>query len=287
MSEQRRLSPAIACPCDGSFLEQTFTYTAPPEGETNFDWTGQDYARRYDRCRACGHWFGAHELDLTDLYSGNYVASTYGNRLAVTFERILALPSQSSDNLGRRERLLAFAAEQPAFPSFPSLLDVGSGLGVFPYVMKEVGWNCTALDPDPDACTHIADRVGVPTISADFMDLQLSELGTYDVVTLNKVVEHVEDACRFLRKAAELTSPRGFVYLEVPDGDGAASSGPEREEFFVEHHHAFSMASLSATVERANLQVIRVDRLVEPSGKFTLACFAVPRKSCLEGCYGD
>ena len=29
-----------------------------------------------------------------------------------------------------------------------TLLDVGSGLAVFPAVMKEMGWLCTALDPD-------------------------------------------------------------------------------------------------------------------------------------------
>lgn len=258
-------------------LERRFTYTAPPKGETNFDWTGQNYTRSYDRCIACGHWIAAHQLDLRNLYGGEYVESTYGDRLAVTFDRIVALPNGGSDNWERCRRLLAFSKEQTSIPSIPSLLDVGSGLGVFPYAMKQVGWNCTALDPDRNACSHIADRVGVPTIHADFLEIDVSDLGTYDVVTLNKVVEHVEDPCLLLRKAAEVTRPVGFVYVEVPDGDGAACVGQGREEFFVEHHHVFSVASLSASVERADLKVARVDRLVEPSGKFTLACYAVPR----------
>jgi hypothetical protein len=102
-------------------------------------------------------------------------------------------------------------------------------------------------------------------------------LGTYDVLTLNKVIEHVEDPCAMLRRAAQVIRTTGFVYIEVPDGDGAAVQGQGREEFFVEHHHVFSAASLSATVERSGLLVARLDRLVEPSGKLTLVCFAIPQ----------
>ena len=267
--------PTIECPCDRSMFERVFTYTERPEGETAFDWTGQDYSRGYDRCQLCGHWFGVHQLDLRNLYSGDYVESTYGDRLAATFERIISLPNEKSDNVGRRQRLLDFAAEQLASPSNPTLLDVGSGLGVFPYAMKEAGWICTALDPDPRACAHIAEQVQVSAINVDFLTADSQQLGMYDVVSLNKVIEHVENPCSMLRKAADATKFGGFVYIEVPDGDGAASEGQGREEFFVEHHHVFSTASLSSTVERSGLQVANIKRLVEPSGKYTLACFAV------------
>jgi SAM-dependent methyltransferase len=269
--------PTIECPCDRSLLERRFTYTTPPEGETAFDWAGQEYVRGYDRCQACGHWFGAHALDLGDLYGGDYVESTYGDRMASTFERIIALPTDRSDNFGRRQRLLEFAAQRLGADLQPTLLDVGSGLGVFPYAMKEAGWACTALDPDPKACAHISARVGVSTINADFLNIETAKVGTYDVVTLNKVIEHVDDPCVMLRRAAEVTRPEGFVYVEVPDGDGAAPQGQGREEFFVEHHHVFSTASLSATVERSGLLAARIDRVIEPSGKFTLVCFAVPQ----------
>ena len=268
------------------FLRE-FTYAAPPEGETKFDWKGQDYSRGYDRCLACGHWFGVHALDLDDLYSGAYVESTYGDRMAATFERIISLPSEKSDNAGRRQRLLDFAAEQLAPSSNPTLLDVGSGLGVFPYAMKEAGWICTALDPDPRACAHITERVEVSVINADFLTAGVEQLGTYDVVSLNKVIEHVEDPCSMLRKAADATESGGFVYVEVPDGDGAATAGQGREEFFVEHHHVFSAASLSSTVERSGLHVARVERLVEASGKYTLACFAVHHYVREKGQHGN
>ena len=271
------IKPTIERPCDRSLLERRFEYESPPAGETDFDFMGQDYQRAYDRCRACGHWFGSHHLDLGDLYGGNYVESTYGDRMAASFERIISLPGSSSDNSGRHERLLMFAKEHLSFSFSPTLLDVGSGLGVFPYAMKAAGWVCTALDPDPNACAHIAERVQIPTINADFLTVDTSTLGTYDVITFNKVLEHVEDPCSMLRHVLIVTRAGGFVYLEVPDGDGAASLGQGREVFFVEHHHVFSTASLSAAVERSGLLVVRLDRIVEPSGKFTLVCFAIPQ----------
>jgi hypothetical protein len=101
-------------------------------------------------------------------------------------------------------------------------------------------------------------------------------LGLHDLVTLNKVLEHVDDPTAMLARAAGSLLPGGFLYVEVPDGDAAAAAGPGREEFFVEHLHAFSPASLAMLARRAGLSPLRVDRLREPSGKYTLAAYCVP-----------
>ena len=194
--------------------------------------------------------------------------------MGTVFDRIINLPPENSDNTGRRNRLLEFARHWLGTSPEITLLDVGSGLGVFPYAMRLAGWSCTALDPDPLACEHIAAKAGVATIAADFLDVNPLILGSFDVVTLNKVIEHVEEPCEMLRKASLATSSRGFVYVEVPDGEMAAAEGPEREEFFIEHHHVFSAASLGLALERSGLRPISIERLRDPSGKHTLVSFA-------------
>lgn len=271
------LRATLECPCAGQFCSPAYAYTEPPHGETRFELANQVYKRSYDRCSVCSHWFGKHDMDLSHLYVGDYASATYGDRMGKTFDRIINLPQEQSDNVGRRDRVSSFAKDYIEFGASLTLLDVGSGLGVFPSAMKEIGWSCTALDPDAKAVEHISQRVGISTIHADFLQVELDILGVHDVITLNKVIEHVEDPCVMLRRAAEVVSDRGFVYVEVPDGDRAASHGQNREEFFIEHHHVFSPTSLNATVERSELIVKRLERLVEPSGKFTLFCFAVPR----------
>jgi SAM-dependent methyltransferase len=267
--------PTLHCPCKGRFLEAAFQYNAPPVGETLFALGDQPYHRSYERCTLCGHWFSNNIMDMNGLYSGAYVDNTYGEAMRQTFERIIALPPQQSDNAGRVARVLAFTREHFKAQKVPRLLDVGSGLGVFPYAMKQFGWNCTALDPDDRAGRHAREVVGVAAVTGDFMELDISVLGHFDVVTFNKVLEHVEDPVAMLGRALTLLEPGGFVYFEVPDGEAATAEGPEREEFFIEHHHVFSPASAALLANRAGFHPLVIEKLREPSSKYTLRVFMV------------
>ena len=138
--------------------------------------------------------------------------------------------------------------------------------------MKKADWDCTALDPDPRVGKHLSEVAGVRTVIGDFFEIRPNTLGPFDVITFNKVLEHVEDPVAMLQKAAVFLSPGGMIYVEVPDV-AAAAEGPGREEFFIEHHHVFSPVSLVMAVERAGFFPMVVERLREPSSKFTLRLF--------------
>lgn len=268
--------PSIQCPCRGEFEVPTYTYEVPPAGETLFD-LGAKYRRAYTRCGLCGHWFSRNDMDLSAIYSGAYVDATYGTRMRATYDRIMALPSERSDNAGRVARVEAFAKSYlPSSGRPPSLLDIGSGLAVFPARMREAGWRCTALDPDPNAAAHARKVAGTEAVVGDFLVMDISTLGPFDVVTLNKVLEHVQDPVEMLWRAARLVAPHGFVYVEVPDGEMASREGPGREEFFIEHMHVFSMASVAMLAARSGLSVLAIERLQEPSTKYTLRMFCAP-----------
>lgn len=263
----------LNCECRGAYLKTAFTYDRPPSGEIRFDATASAYHREFLRCGLCGHFCGSHSMDLAGLYSGDYVSSTYGTAMRAAYERILALPPSRSDNSGRVERVRAFAAARwgESRPR-PAILDVGSGLCVFLARMHAAGWICTALDPDERAVEHARGVVGIDAVCADF---QIGpDLGSFDVVTFNKVLEHVPDPVGMLERAARYLRPGGFVYLEVPDGDAAAAEGQGREEFFIDHWHVFSPASVALLVRTAGLSPIAIERLREPSTKFTLRAFA-------------
>jgi SAM-dependent methyltransferase len=174
-------------------------------------------------------------------------------------------------------RVRAFGQNHFGRPKQVRLLDVGAGLGVFPYAVKQAGWHCTAIDPDPRAVAHMRDRVGVEAICADFMDVD--GLGEFDVVTFNKVLEHVDDPVAMLRRAHRCVAPGGFVYIELPDGEAAAAVGADREEFFVEHLHVFSFVSIAMLADRAGFKPVMIERLQEPSTKFTLRAFVVPAET--------
>jgi SAM-dependent methyltransferase len=143
--------------------------------------------------------------------------------------------------------------------------------------MKQVGWQGTALDPDERAARHAREVVGVEGLCGSLPSA--SGLGRYDAITFNKVLEHVEDPIALLAHARPFLKDHGFVYIELPDGEAAArEEGFGREEFFVEHFHVFSTASIARLAERAGFQMTELERLREPSGKYTLRAFVTPRR---------
>jgi SAM-dependent methyltransferase len=268
------IAPTLDCPCAGRHLRPAFTYDRPPAGEVRFAFAGA-YRRVYRQCALCQHYFSDHAMDMTTLYVGPYLDATYGDAegLRRNFARIIALPAAKSDNRGRVQRILEFARGWPGLPRQPTLLDVGSGLAVFPHAMKSAGWDVTALDPDPRAAAHARDTVGVAAVAGDFMTVDPATLGRYDAISFNKVLEHVEAPIAMLARARTFLKDGGFVYGELPDGEAAAAEGGEREEFFIDHHHVFSFASVTLLAARAGFRAVTVERLREPSSKYTLRVF--------------
>jgi SAM-dependent methyltransferase len=268
----------LRCPCRGEYFNNVFTYDAPPDGEIRFSFSsGAEYRREVLSCDLCGHFVSVHDMDMSDLYAGDYVHANYGDTgLIRNFERIISLDPSKSDNTGRVQCILKFASDHfsSSEPRPRSILDVGSGLCVFLHRMKEAGWMCTALDPDPRATAHARESVGVDAVCGNFMEL--TDLGTFDAVTFNKVLEHVEDPVGMLAKSAACLRDGGFVYVELPDGEAAVADGPGREEFFIDHLHVFSTTSLAMLAARAGFSIRALERLREPSTKYTLRAFLVP-----------
>jgi len=239
--------PAVCALCGSRRHDLLAEFTAPPPGETDFGIA--DYRRRLWQCAGCGHIINRYGFDLTqDLYRGSYSEQTYGDRRRATFAFIVA------------------AGRTPT-----TLLDIGSGLGVFPAAMAAAGWRCTALDPDPAACAMIEELAGVDTVCHDFMTLAPAR--RYDLVSFNKVLEHVPVSADMLAHARDFLTPIGILYLELPDGEAAIRDSAGREEFFVEHYCAFSMASLTLLIRQAGFQSLLVERVREPSSKYTLRAF--------------
>jgi len=88
----------------------------------------------------------------------------------------------------------------------------------------------------------------------------------------------VENPTSMLYKSREHLVPGGLVYIELPDGERAEAEGPGREEFFVDHHHIFSATSLSMMADQAGFIVLQIQRLQEPSTKYTFRAFLDPIK---------
>jgi SAM-dependent methyltransferase len=265
------VEPPAVCPiCGSRELERVFRWEEPPAGETRFA-RGRDvsYEREFWACASCGHLAGVTSMDLDALYSGDYVEDAYGEGgLEAAFEHIMALPPGQSDNAARAQRVDSFAQSRGLERE---LIDLGSGLGVFPAAMEGRGWRVSALDPDPRAVEHLRRRLEGNVIEGDALELELER--RFDLVTLNKVLEHLVDPAELLTEAERLMAEDGVLYVEVPDGPAAVEAGPGREELFIEHLHAFSVDSLRRLADRCGLEPLELEAIHEPSNKYTLYGF--------------
>ena len=245
--------------------ELLFEYNEPPLGETIFNKIDyKKYNRKLYRFLPSNHISSYHNQDMESIYEGNYIKSTYENefKIKTIFNRIINLPNNKSDNFGRFNYIKNYYESNLPKKEFPDVLDIGSGLGVFPYLLNKNNWKCTALDPDHSCVKHIKNNVGVETICGDFLKVYPTK--KYDIITLNKVLEHIIDPVIMLKKTKDWLKKNGFIYIELPDGEEASKFGSNREEFFIEHYHAFSVASTAILVSRSGFKIIKIERLKEP-----------------------
>jgi SAM-dependent methyltransferase len=124
-----------------------------------------------------------HLFNISNIYSGDYVEATYGKNLNIVFDKIINLDPSKSDNANRALRVHNFSIGWYKSKLKLTNLDIGSGTGVFSYAMKDLGWICTAIDPDPIACEHIKRRLDIQTICGDFLSLGLNMIGKFDLIS--------------------------------------------------------------------------------------------------------
>ncbi len=263
------------CPITGETeARRVFVYERRPEGEVAFPIKRNDcYYREIWQFWPSGHYVSRHSMEIEHGYSSDYLTNTYGDYegLHQRFMAIRELPEEMSDNHGRVKAIINVAQSRLNNPGRLAVMDIGSGIGIFPYSIEALGWSCLALDLDPRAVSHLNDQLSIRAICTELTGDR--DLGLFDIISFNKVLEHVVDPIGQLRVAGQYLSPSSFVYIEVPDGEMAERHGPIREEFFVEHHHVFSVRSVISLIQGAGLEVVSIERLMEPSTKYTIRAF--------------
>jgi len=246
-------------------------YTSKPEGEVNFKLDGK-YLRKYYKCSICDHHISDHEYNLNLLYSGEYISSTYGNYkgLKKRFNKINKLKPLNSDNFYRCLRIKTFFKKIDK--SFRTL-DVGAGLGIFPKKLQNKKFkNIYLIETDKVNINFLKYYLKFQKTHRKQSDLKNIK---FDLITMNKVIEHVDNPALFLKNYMKNLKLNGYIYIEVPDIDAKNDKlSYDREEFFIEHHHVFSKTSLILMLSKLNLKILKIEQIREPSSKYTIFCFA-------------
>ena len=269
-NKKKKFKYSLNCDCNHNYLIAK-TYRSRPKKETNFKIKGK-YLRRYYKCNFCEHHVSDHNYDLSSIYSKYYIKFTYGNYddLKKKFKKINNLNPIKSDNHYRCLRINSFFNR---INKKIKTLDVGAGLGVFPNKLKSNKFR--------DFYLIETDKINIKFLKEylkfkkTFKTRSSLKNIKFDLITLNKVVEHVPNPTLFIKNYLKCLKKKGFIYIEVPNIDAKEDPlGYDREEFYIEHHHVFSKLSLTLMLSKLNLNILQIKKIREPSSKYTLFCFA-------------
>lgn len=98
-----------------------------------------------------------------------------------------------------------------------SLLDVGSGPGLFLAKGQELGWKVKGIEPSSQAAEYSREVLKLD-IEEKFLDVSLAKnLGKFDVVNLGEVIEHLSDPAGMLKIVNSLLHIGGLISVIAPN----------------------------------------------------------------------
>ncbi len=184
------------------------------EGDRSRCWRcGSDHLKRVYtkwstpiwRCSTCDQVFsGQHRnaVELADWYADYYTERNTAHD-PLTKSRYLELLGRFEDH--RRSG---------------RLLDVGCGFGFLLATAAERRWEVYGTEISSSALRY-AERLGLPRDQIHLGGIEDAGFvpGSFDVVTLLEVIEHLHDPVRTLRAVGRVLRPGGLLYLTTPNFD--------------------------------------------------------------------
>ena len=92
----------------------------------------------------------------------------------------------------------------------PSMLDYGSGSGLWARIANELGYNVIAYEP------HASRNQLENKCTTSWEDIANNK---FDVVVCNQVLEHIQYPCTDLEKIATVCKKNTLLYCSVPNAD--------------------------------------------------------------------
>jgi SAM-dependent methyltransferase len=218
------------CPLCGADDPETLLQAPAPGGSPPYHVVG---------CRACGLGYlnpRPDERSINLLYPEDYTwyhpPAEQGSRWArlkqylrqLVMARYFGTPPPAGP---RRHGALAWLASWWLYPRRQSmtclpyhgqgrLLDYGCGSGWFARQMRDLGWRVTGMDFSSHAAERVCRRFGIPTLAGTLPHPQVAP-GSFDVITLGAVLEHVHRPHALVAACAEALAPGGCLVVSVPN----------------------------------------------------------------------
>ncbi len=139
-------------------------------------------------------------------------------------------------------------------------LDVGCGVGWLCALAKELGWQAVGVDISLNACKVAFKTWGISVLCANALLLPF-KANTFNLVTLQHVLEHLPSPRRMLSEVYRVLKGNGWVAIEVPNAGslGRQIYGPRWDSWDLPRHlHHFTPNTLEHLLKQVGFQKVRV-----------------------------
>jgi SAM-dependent methyltransferase len=211
--------------------------------------------RIWYQCSSCGLYYQENLLtdrDLENIYAKYRNQSMRGKTVAQEFERIKHLPD--SENNARINQLI----HDRVLDAKKTLLDIGSGLGVFPYQVQCYLNKVYSIEPNKDSSDFI-NSLGIECYQGNYKPGVFNR--KFDIVSIIHVLEHTRDPVGFLKNIAGELEEDGIVYIEVPDAIEFEYLNRDHDEFCSCHLWMFDVSTLDMICRKAGLNPYLIRRI--------------------------
>lgn len=171
--------------------------------------------------------------------------------------------ARTRQNMGHRQTY-AFIRRHKRPPG--RMLDLGCGDGIVLHLARRDGWDVHGLELFPEQVALVRETLGLDVETSDIESYHGAP-GTWDVVVLTHVLEHLPDPVGALRKIRDLLRPDGVGVLEFPNIDALDARVRRwlarrrihrhryRPEYVPGHVQEFCRRSFAFAAERAGLRL--------------------------------
>ena len=144
-----------------------------------------------------------------------------------------------------------------------NLLDIGCGSGAFPAFMSERGWRVKAVEPDEEARRFAIKHYGLDVYGEEA--LGNFEQGSFDVITLWHVLEHVYDLNGRMEEIKRLLHDDSYLILALPNPE--SPDALYYREYWAawdlpRHLYHFSPFSIKKLAQQHGFEVINISPMV-------------------------
>lgn len=144
-------------------------------------------------------------------------------------------------------------------PTAGTLLDVGSGSGLFLRIAKDHGWRGTGIELDKATADWASAQYGVD-VRFGTLETALEKEVVFDAITMFDYLEHTDKPGPDLAAAARHLTPDGVILIRVPNQAGWQSRFMKQGWLAVISNHLsyFTPASLTEALEGNGFEVLEV-----------------------------